>query len=80
MSLVFFFIFTIAALNGVVVYSLFKGLGFENKQMFYLICLCLVSAHGMVAEECRRLGGFFVGKEVFKCVEISENIKEISDE
>lgn len=44
MSLVFFFIFAIAALNGVVVYSLFKGLGFENKQMFYLICLCLVSA------------------------------------
>lgn len=39
-----------------------------------------VSAHGMVAEECRRLGGFFVGKDVFKCVKISENIKEINDE
>ena len=39
-----------------------------------------VSAHGTVAEECKRLGGFFVGKEVFKCVEISKNIKEISDE
>lgn len=39
-----------------------------------------VSAHGTVAEECKRLGGFFVGKDVFKCVEISENIKELSDE
>lgn len=39
-----------------------------------------VSAHGTVAEECKRFGGFFVGKEVFKCVEISENIKEVSDE
>ena len=44
MSLVFFFIFTLAALNGTIVYNLFKGLGFENKQMFYLICLCLISA------------------------------------
>ena len=39
-----------------------------------------VSAHGTVAEECKRLGGFFVGKEVFKCVRISEHIKEINDE
>ena len=33
-----------------------------------------------IAEECRRLGGFCVGKEVFKCVRISEHIKEINDE
>lgn len=39
-----------------------------------------VIAHWTVAEECKRLGGFFVGKEVFKCVEISEHIKEISGE
>mgnify|MGYP003403468920 CR=1 FL=1 len=44
MSIVFFFIFTLAALNGTIVYNLFKGLGFENRQMFYLICLCLISA------------------------------------
>ena len=37
-------------------------------------------AHITVATECKRLGGFFVGKEVFKCVEISKHIKEISDE
>lgn len=26
-------------------------------------------AHITVAEECRRLGGFFVGKSVFRCTE-----------
>ena len=30
------------------------------------------SAHLAVAAECRRLGGFFVGKTVFKCVEVIE--------
>ncbi len=29
-------------------------------------------AHETVAEECRLLGGFFVGKAVFKCSEIIE--------
>ena len=29
-------------------------------------------AHETVAEECRRLGGFFVEKAVFKCQEIIE--------
>lgn len=28
------------------------------------------TAHVTVAAECERLGGFFVGKKVFKCVEV----------
>lgn len=28
------------------------------------------AAHVTVAAECERLGGFFVGKRVFKCVEV----------
>ena len=28
------------------------------------------TAHATVAVECERLGGFFVGKQVFKCVEV----------
>lgn len=28
------------------------------------------SAHITVAAECERLGGFFVGQRVFKCVEV----------
>ncbi len=28
------------------------------------------AAHVTVAAECERLGGFFVGKQVFKCVEV----------
>ena len=31
-----------------------------------------VSAHRTVATECERLGSFFVGKEVFRCVAIEE--------
>lgn len=30
-------------------------------------------AHYAIAEECRRLGGFFVGKSVFTCVEEKEH-------
>jgi len=30
------------------------------------------SAHITVAMECERLGSFFVGKKVFKCVSITE--------
>lgn len=29
-------------------------------------------AHSTVSKECRRLGGFYVGSTVFKCVEIKE--------
>ena len=28
-------------------------------------------AHAALAAECERLGGFFVGKRVFKCMEIT---------
>lgn len=28
------------------------------------------AAHVAVAAECERLGGFFVGKKIFKCVEV----------
>lgn len=27
-------------------------------------------AHVTIGDECDRLGGFFVGKKVFKCVEV----------
>ena len=30
-------------------------------------------AHGTVADECCRLGGFYVGERVFKCVEVIKN-------
>jgi hypothetical protein len=30
------------------------------------------AAHITVATECRRLGGFFVGGSIFKCVEIKD--------
>ena len=30
-------------------------------------------AHGTVADECVRLGGFYVGERVFKCVEVIKN-------
>lgn len=29
-------------------------------------------AHSVIAEECRRLGGFYVGRSVFRCTEIKE--------
>ncbi len=32
-----------------------------------------VSAHHVVAEECRRNGGFFVGKTTFKCSEVKKD-------
>lgn len=46
--------------------------------MKFLAALCLVgigymlgwrNAHLTVADECDRLGGFYVGTRVFKCVE-----------
>ncbi|MCY6428837.1 hypothetical protein [Actinobacillus pleuropneumoniae] len=36
------------------------------------------SAHFTVAEECKKLGGFFVGKEKLQCIEVSE-IKSLKE-
>lgn len=33
------------------------------------ICIGWAVAHSTIADECRRLGGFYVGKSTFKCVE-----------
>lgn len=33
-------------------------------------------AHSTIAEECRRLGAFYVGNKTYKCTEIIENKKE----
>lgn len=35
-----------------------------------------IVAHHVVAEECRRNGGFFVGKSTFKCTEVKSGTKE----
>lgn len=37
------------------------------------------NAHHTVATECDRLGSFFVGKRVFKCVEIKDAAQEPSE-
>jgi hypothetical protein len=29
-------------------------------------------AHATVARECRRVGGFYVGKATFKCIEVKD--------
>lgn len=34
--------------------------------------ICSVHTHIMIALECKKLGGFFVGKEVFKCVAVKK--------
>lgn len=44
MSWLFFFVFTIASLNTIVIYSLFKRLGFEMEEMLVASLLCLLSA------------------------------------
>ncbi len=31
-----------------------------------------VNAHSTIATECRRLGGFYVDRSTFKCIEIQE--------
>jgi hypothetical protein len=31
-----------------------------------------IVAHMTVATECRRLGAFYVGKSIFKCIEIKD--------
>jgi len=46
-----------------------KGIGF-CLVIYIAYEMGWVSAHGMVAEECRRSGGFFVGKSTFKCGEV----------
>lgn len=33
-------------------------------------------AHRTVAKECERLGGFYVGKDVYKCVKVIEEMVE----
>lgn len=38
-----------------------------------------MSAHKMVAVECERLGAFFVGKRVYKCVEIATAPEDTTD-
>lgn len=31
-----------------------------------------IVAHATIAKECERLGGFYVGKKTYKCVEAKE--------
>lgn len=39
--------------------------------------ICSVHTHTMIALECEKLGGFFVGKKVFKCVAVKKvNVNE----
>lgn len=37
-----------------------------------IVCYKLgwVAAHQTIAKECKKLGGFYVDKEVFKCVKV----------
>lgn len=32
------------------------------------------SAHATIAKECKRLGGFYAGKQTFKCTEITDEL------
>ncbi|EPJ8676086.1 hypothetical protein PWB43_003996, partial [Acinetobacter baumannii] len=34
--------------------------------------MCHNYTHSMIASECERLGGFFVGKKVFKCIAVEK--------
>lgn len=49
-----------------------------NALAYGVVCLLVGfwlgrgAAHSEIARECRRLGGFYVGKTTFKCVEIAE--------
>lgn len=38
--------------------------------MFFAFYIGYVVAHHEIASECKRLGGFYVGKETFKCVKV----------
>lgn len=51
---------------------------FEWAAFFVPVMCCAVvfgvvlgwlSAHGTIATECRKLGGFYVGDSTFKCIE-----------
>lgn len=42
-------------------------------------CLGYTIAHHTVAMECERLGGFFVGKKVYKCVGVENNKTQEKD-
>jgi len=35
-------------------------------------------AHSTIARECERLGGFYVGKKIYKCTLVTENKTEES--
>lgn len=48
------------------------------KLILIALAGCLVGwlyAHFTIATECKRLGGFYVGKTVFVCTEIKEGAK-----
>lgn len=51
-------------------------IGDEMKMAFYILGVLLggyigyVFAHNVIARECKILGGFYVGKETFKCVKV----------
>lgn len=68
MSWLFFFIFTIASLNSVVVYSLLKKAGFQMEEMLVTSLLCLLSAcvaYDMAVQDIAKLihnGGYNVQK------------------
>lgn len=36
--------------------------------------ICHSYTHIMIANECERLGGFFVGNKTYKCVSIEGNV------
>lgn len=45
-------------------------------------CVGWLVAHFTIATECKRLGGFYVGKKVYKCTEIVDMEKHfgVNDE
>lgn len=55
------------------------------KAMLLVIGLILgiyigwVQAHHTIARECRKLGSFYVGSSVFKCVEITKDLNLSTD-
>lgn len=57
------------------------------KPMLLVIGLVLgiwigwIQAHNTIAKECRKLGWFYVGSSIFKCVEIAKdkNNSEVSN-
>lgn len=49
-------------------------------RMFWFLLALIIGAlagwryaHGSIAAECERLGGFFVGKTVFHCSEVRDH-------